>query len=325
LKQLLELKDSVLAQAQIKAGTGTKIELKPEVRSAEPISAVPENGAKPDIGSSQVPEQKAPVVQPVNETTIKTNTEPQSPQETEGDSLTDQIVGNIEYIGAASILVLLAVLLYLKKRRNRSEEENELDERSTDFSSAMQSRMASMAAAQAIPATEINHTFSEHEKDDLTYENMNSYPESEGYGDRFDKGSTDYEEHTEQIKESESEARFTSELSDGNEVSTDDAQSNHQAINLNLEEDFSEDRNQPIDSGDDYSSADSEKKIDFDLTDEAHEIDQDVTKEQSLAAVHDAKDKIELSDDPERLQEEINASDYELEVDLDDSKHAWIR
>ncbi|WP_258364292.1 FimV/HubP family polar landmark protein [Nitrosomonas sp. Nm84] len=319
LKQLLELKDSVLAQAQIKAGAGAKAEAKPEVRPAETVSAIPGSEAKPDISASQVPEQEAP---PANETTIKTNVEPQSPQETEGDSLTDQMVGNIEYIGAATILILLAVLLYLKKRRNQSEEENELDEKNTDFSSAMKSRMASMAAAQAMPATEIDHTFSEHEKDDLTYENMNSHPESEGYGDRFDKDSTDYEEHTEQIKESESETRFASELSDGNEVSADGAQSNHPAINLNLQEDFSEDRDQSTDFIDNYSSEDSENKIEFDLTDEANEIEQGVVKEQPLSAVHDAEDKIESSDGPESLQQEINASDYELEIDLDDSKHA---
>lgn len=325
LKQLLELKDSVLAQAQVKAGAGAKAETKPEAHPAAIVSAAPESDAMPDISAAQVPEQEAPVAQPTtNETAIKTNTEPQSPQETEGDSLTDQMVGNIEYIGAASILVLLAVLLYLRKRRNQAEEENELDEKNTDFSSAMQSRMAAMAAARAMPATESDHTFSEHEKGDLTYANMNSYPESEGYEDRFDKDATDHEEHAERIKESAEETGFNSELSDadGDEVSTGVAPSNHPAINLSLEEDFSENRNESTDSSDDYSSEDSENKIDFDLTDEANEIDQDVTKEQSLAATHDAEDKIELSDDPESLQEEINASDYELEIDLDDSKHA---
>lgn len=323
LKHLLELKDSVLAQAQIKAEPSPKIGAKSEVHlhPAETINPLPKNDTQLDIGSSQVQEQKASVIQPANEATITKNAQPQLPQESEDESLTDQIFGNIEYIGAASILILLVILLIIKKRRNQLNEERELDDRNTDFSSAMQSRMASVAAAaQVMPATESNHAFSEAEKDDLTYENMNSYPKTEQYGDGFYKDSITDEEHAEHIKESETV--FISGLSRKNEVPTDNSQSNDQAINLNLQEDLAEDHNQSVDTNKDYDSRDSKNEIDFDLTDEADKIGQSLTKGQSLSTDHDVKDKIELSDNPVSLQEAINASDYELEIDFDDSKHS---
>ncbi len=325
LKHLLELKDSVLAQAQINAEPVPKIGAKPEVHPhpTETINVSPKNDTQLDMGSSQTQEPKAPVIQHANETTITKNAQPQLPQESGDESLTDQIFGNIEYVGAASILILLVILLIVKKRRNQLNEERELDERNTDFSSTMQSRMASVAAAaQAMPATESNHAFSEAEKDDLTYENMNSYSETEEYGDEFDKDLTADEEHAEHIKKSDSETVFISELPGKNEALTDDSQSNDQAINLNLQEDFAEDHNQSIDANKDYDSRDSKNEIDFDLTDEANEIGQNLTKGQSLVTDHDVKDRIELSDNPVSLQESINASDYELEIDFDDSKHS---
>ena len=126
LKQLLELKDSVLAQAQIKAGSISNIETKPKVQPAETINSLSENDSKLDMDSLRVQEQKTPITQLANETAIKdTEVKPLPPQETEDQSLTDQLFGNIEYIGAALISLLLVTLLILKKRRNQSKEEVE--------------------------------------------------------------------------------------------------------------------------------------------------------------------------------------------------------
>lgn len=176
LKQLLELKDSVLAQAQIKAGSDPRIETKSEAHLIETINSLSSNESKPDMNFLQTQEQKALIAQSATEGVIKdVATKSLPPQETENRSLIDQISSNIEYIGAASVLILLTLLLILKKQRNQSKEEAELDENDSDFSSAMQTRMASMVAAQTMPVTETNHLFSENEKDDLTHKNINSY------------------------------------------------------------------------------------------------------------------------------------------------------
>jgi pilus assembly protein FimV len=242
------------------------------------------------------------------------------PQESGDESLTDQIIGNTEYIGAASILLLLVILLIVKKRRNQLNEERELDG-DTDFSSTMQSRMASVAAAaQSMSAAKSDHTFSETGKDDLTYENMNAYPETEEYDYGFDKDSIAGEEHIGQAKKSESETVFVSGLPPENETLADNSQSNDQSINLNLQEDFSENHSELADVNEDYDPKGSKDEITFNLTDEADEMSQ--TRGQSLSIDHEVKDRIELSDKPVNLQESINASDYELEMDFDDSKYS---
>lgn len=319
LKQLLELKDSVLAQAQIKAGSVSNVETNAERQPVKTTNSLPENNFKTDTDALQVPEQKTPIAQLANETAIKDKeVKPLPAQETEDQSLTDQIFGNIEYIGAALISLLLIILLILKKRRSQLKEEVDIDERNANFSSAMQSRMTSTAAAQTIPITGTNHSFSEHEKDDLTYENMNAYPEAGGHDESFDRDSADYEEHTEQIEKSELETESIAELPDENDGLADDSKLNNQAIDLNLEEDFEENYNQSIDSKKNHDATDFVNETDFDLTDEANGVKQNLAIEH---ADYDAKEKVELSEKSENLQETMNASDFELEIDFDDPKH----
>jgi len=318
LKQLLELKDSVLAQAQIKAGSVSNADINAERQPVKTVDSLPENNVRPDTDALQVSEQKTPIAQLASETAIKdTEVKPLPVQETEDQSLTDQIFGNIEYIGAALISLLLIILLVLKKRRSQSKEDVDIDERNTNFSSAMQSRMASMAGAQTIPVAGANHSFAEHEKDDdLTYENMDAHPEAGGYDERFNRDSADYEEHTEQIEKSELETESIAELSEENDRLADDAESNDQTIDLNLEEDFEENDKQSIDFQKDHDVTDFVNETAFDLTDEANGM------KQNLAIAHDAEETIELSESPTNLQETIHASDSELEIDFDDSKDA---
>ena len=248
LKQLLELKDSVLAQAQIKAGSDPRIETKSEAHLIETINSLSSNESKPDMNFLQTQEQKALIAQSATEGVIKdVATKSLPPQETENRSLIDQISSNIEYIGAASVLILLTLLLILKKQRNQSKEEAELDENDSDFSSAMQTRMASMVAAQTMPVTETNHLFSENEKDDLTYKNINSYRENEECDEEFDRKSTYYDEDFDQIDKAESGVQPASAPADKNEVRMDDPRPNNQTRNLNFEQNFEENRNQSID------------------------------------------------------------------------------
>jgi len=325
LKQLLELKDSVLAQAQIKAESVSKTDTKSEVQSPEIIDSLTERNPRLDMDSLQVQEQTTPITQSTNEATIK-EAEVKLPSlpETGDQLLTDQIFDNIEYVGASLILILLIILLIIKKRRNQLKEETEIDEiGNTNFSSAMQSRMASVVAAQAMPVTEANHSLSENEEDDLTYENINSYPETEEQDEEFDKDSAYYEEHTNHIKKKPVlDSESIAELQDENELLVDDSQLNNQAIDLNLEEDFEEDHNQSMGSIKDNDSSDFMNEIEFDLSDETNGIKQNLILEQSLSADNDAM-RSELSDNSENLQEAINASNYKLEINFDESKQSF--
>lgn len=314
LKHLLELKDSVLAQAQNKAGSVSNVGANAGMQPVKTTDSLPENNFKPDTDALQVSEQKTPI----NETAIKdAEVNPLPAQEMEDQSLTDQIFGNIEYIGAVLISLLLIILLVIKKRRNQLKEDVDIDERNTNFSSAMQSRMASMAGAQTIPVAGANHSFAEHEKDDdLTYENMNAHSEAGGYDESFNRDSADYEEHTEQIEKSELETESIAELPEENGRLADDSELNIQAINLNLEEDSEEKDKQSIDSKKDHDGTDFVNETAFDLTDEANGI------KQNLAVEHDSDKFIELSADYDNLQETMDVSDSESGMDFDDPKHA---
>ena len=307
LKQLLELKDSVLAQAQVKAESAPKTG--PETRSTE--ISLPEKDPNLDINALRAQEQKNLIAHPVNEIATKAVEANSRSLEDEGQSFTDQIFDNIEYVGAGLILILLSILLILKRRRNQLQEETENDEiRSADFSSEIRSRMASMATAPVASAAEANQSFSSNENDDVTYENLNSFSETEKYDEELDKDLISYQESTEQIEKSESE--------NADDSGMDDLRKNNQAIDLNLTEDH--DESVRFIEGEDAS--DSASGIDLDLTDEVVEIKQNVSMQEALSADNDTKESIGSSNTAENLEEAINASDYELAIDFDDSKQS---
>jgi pilus assembly protein FimV len=145
LKQLLELKDSVLAQAQIKAESIPVTINKPELHFPPEEVSIAGNV---ESDSASIPEE-APVIQPAAEVPV-INT-PSIADEDAGRSLLDQAYDYMEYIGAALILLLLLILLILKRRRNQSQDDEEIEDNEENFSSAMRSRIASMAAAKAAP------------------------------------------------------------------------------------------------------------------------------------------------------------------------------
>ena len=99
LKQLLELKDSVLAQAQVKAESVSKAGIKSEIQSLKVIDSLNEEGSSLDINSLQL--QESPIPQATDGSSIKETEVKLPPPETDDQSLTDQIFDNIEYLGAA--------------------------------------------------------------------------------------------------------------------------------------------------------------------------------------------------------------------------------
>lgn len=308
MKQLLELKDSVLAQAQIKAESVTR---QPEVRSPVAVNALTEKDPKLGVDSPQV--QEAPVIQPATEAIIpNTSASPlQSPETTER-SVIDQLFDYIEYIGAALTLVLLLTLLILKRRRDQLKDDVEEDDiTNEDFSSSMRSRMASMAAAQtAMPPADTNQSVSEKAEDDLTYENINAYSGTEEQDEAFDKDVTSYEEDAERVEKSDSDTASISESQVEDELLPENLQ---QDIGTDLKEDYS----QFTDSSQKGGSIEFANEIDFDLSDEIDEGKKNLASNQSFSIEDSVKESTEFQDDSESVKE-ANVSDYALEIDFDE-------
>lgn len=294
LKQLLELKDSVLAQAQIKAESTPGIAVKPEVQPPVVVDTPIENDPKLEAGPIPVREQGTSTPQPA--TAVIEQTAPVNPplavEETADDqSITDLIFENIEYVAASSILALLLILLILKRRRKQLQEEAEEEEAGKEnFSSAMRSRMASMAAAQAVPVAEEDPSASENMDDDLTYQNINSYSGATEQEEEFEKDSVYYEEN--------------SEFQTAEESSPEDSMQNNQPDDAYLKEDSAADDDQLTDS---QKGDDSANEIDFDLSDEADQAKQNPI----LTVESDGKENIELSDD---FEPSLDAASSETSV-----------
>ena len=297
MKQLLELKDSVLAQAQIKAESVTR---QPEVRSPVTVNALTEKDPKPGIDFPRV--QEAPVIQPATEAIIQNTTvsPPQLP-ETADRSLTDQLFDYIEYISAFLAIALLLALLILKRRRDQLKDDVEEDGTTKeDFSSSMRSRMASMAAVQtAMPPADTNQSVSEEAEDELTYENIDVYSGTEEQDEAFDKETASYEEDVEHVEKSDSNAASISEFRLEDELLPD-----------NLQQDVGIDKS---------GSAEFSNEIDFDLSDETDEGKKNLALDQTLSADDSMEEGVEFPDDSKSLKE-ANVSDYALEINFDESE-----
>lgn len=297
MKQLLELKDSVLAQAQIKAESVTR---QPEVRSPVTVNALTEKDPKPGIDFPRV--QEAPVIQPATEAIIQNTTvsPPQLP-ETADRSLTDQLFDYIEYISAFLAIALLLALLILKRRRDQLKDDVEEDGTTKeDFSSSMRSRMASMAAVQtAMPPADTNQSVSEEAEDELTYENIDVYSGTEEQDEAFDKETASYEEDVEHVEKSDSNAASISEFRLEDELLPD-----------NLQQDVGIDKS---------GSAEFSNEIDFDLSDETDEGKKNLALDQPLSADDSMEEGVEFPDDSKSLKE-ANVSDYALEINFDESE-----
>jgi len=317
LKQLLELKDSVLAQAQIKAESVSIPDTKTEVRSSVTVGSLTEKDPVLDIDSPQ--QQEVPIIQPATEAVIQNTTvnPPQLP-ENEDQSLTDLIFDYIEYIGASLMLILLLTLLILKRRRDQlNDDVEEVDTKKENFSSSMRSRMASMAAAQtAAPIADSNQSSSEEVEDDLTYENINAFSETEEQNEAFDKDDTSYEEDVEYVDKSDLNMASISESQVEDELLPDNLQQN---VDADLKEGFEEDYSQLADSTKKNASVDFSNEIDFDLSDETDEGKKNSVLNQSLSTDGSGEENTKFPDDSEGL-EEANVSDYALEINFDESE-----
>lgn len=317
LKQLLELKDSVLAQAQIKAESVSKSDTKPEVLSPVTVGSLTEKDQ--ELGMDSPQQQEVPIIQPATEAVIQNTTEnPPQLSENEDQSLTDLIFDYIEYIGASLMLILLLTLLILKRRRDQlNDDVEEFDTKKENFSSSMRSRMASMAAVQtAASIADSNQSSSEEVENDLTYENINAFSETEEQNEAFDKDDTSYEEDVEYVDKSDTNIASISESQVEDELLTDNLQQN---VDADLKEGFEEDYSQLTDSTKKNDSVDFSNEIDFDLSDETDEGKKNLALNQPFSTDGSEEENTKFPDDSEGL-EEANVSDYALEINFDESE-----
>lgn len=300
LKQLLELKDSVLAQAQLKAEPVPKTTVKPETQTATVVGVVPEKGPKSELEPAAM--QEIPVIQPAPEAakTAPVAPLPLPPEDTEGRSWVDLLFNYIEYIAAAAVLGLSLILLIMKRRRNQLEDESEeTEEKKENFSSAMRSRMA---AAQAATDAAVDASAAENAEDNLTYQNMNASSEDE----EFDKDAKYYEDNVAKY-DSVSESQVD------DEPSVDELQQDERLLDENVQDNFAEAYGQLTDS--DQDSTVPANQIDFDLSDEAVDAKHHVAMNQSLTG-----EETGLSGAVEDLKVPEGVSDYALEINFDDSE-----
>lgn len=298
LKQLLELKDSVLAQAQIKAESIPTTINKPESHFPPDGVSVTENV---ELDSTSIPEEEVPVIQPAAEAPV-INAPSMADEETTR-SLLAQAYDYIEYIGAALILLLLLILLILKRRRNRSQDDEEIDDTEENFSSTMRSRIASMAAAKAVPVTEEDRSPSENMDHDQSFHHVDSYSQAEE-SEKFDKEvDLSYEDSAEHTVQSDFDAESTTE----SQINDETILEHSQAIHRNLQEDSEEGFSRPIASAEDKNSTELANQIDFDLSDEADEIATEGKRE---------------SKNTKQIKEAENVSDYAVEIDLDEPEQS---
>ncbi len=287
LKHLLELKDSVLAQAQMNAESPTKAHN--ELAALPPIVIDPaiENELKAEIDSPQAPglPEEISVISPVTEpgeTVAATN--PAGTPEGEDSSWSDLIFAYIEYIAAISILVLLLILLMIKRRRaklQQSEDDEETGRK--DFSSTLRSRAAAVTGAQAAVADE--------------------YAASEYQDQDFDKDPDYYNENSGYDEEIESSSE--------SEPARDDEETEQE---VNQANDI---------TGDDFSGG--EPQGEFDLTDEADadanrndpSLDQSQLKGGDFDI--DTDTDIEQAGEDSRLQDTDESIDSALAIDFDET------
>lgn len=340
MKHLLELKDSVLAQAQIKAAGAVssqeiKPEIKPVVKAAEKITPAPEENPAGNIDALTAEQQPPSLAQPPAQALTDASASPSQPipgQEEDEDSLTDQIFAHIEYVGAVSIALLLTVLLLLKRRRDRLNEEAEMDEGNSHFSSEIKSRMATMAAAQAASS----HAFAEEEKlEDSIGEDVDSYPERNEF--EVDSSDTSYpagivasvaplSQHDSMNEERDSRTLHEIDESSDNTVydfsRAKDADSISSPTLPDDENDFAVASDHSVTDADtEEVSVDFPHAIDFDLADDSNY--DDLADKSSLAGGRDSKNGIELSDGSADRSSSLNSSDHEIDPDLEDSKDSF--
>lgn len=305
LKHLLELKDSVLAQAQVNAESVTQ-SIKPETQTPVAIDVPAGAMTEPEIQSVPAEAEHSDAMQPVQEPLPAASPAPLPAEDEQSPGLIELLFEHIEYVAGASILALLLVFLIIRRRRKQLEGDDEEEINKEGFSSTMRSRMAAMAGASAATAVaaaddDESPASSDMGDEESTYENTHSYSEPVDREDEFDHGGTDFTEHDDVLDE-RSESIATVADAESDTVSMQEEQPMDSA---SLEESLEDSVEQPIESALNDSAAAFSNEIDFDLDTGSEEE----TKRTSAQLPED--------DEISQLIEDDGSLDYSLDVAAD--------
>lgn len=302
LKHLLELKDSVLAQAQVNAESLPAGTLKPETQPPIAIDLPAETKIEPETHSLPPQPEQGELAQPPQEAVTAVSPAPLPVEEEQSPGLTELLFEYMEYIAGASILLLLLMLLVIRRRKKQFEDDGEEDIKKEGFSSAMRSRMAGMAGASAAAASAAADddeplAASDSGDEELTYENINSFSETADREDDFDHGDTGFVEHE---ASDEGTADLIAEATD--DESGAEPLLEEQPLDSALVEETPEDDSEPIESVSVASATDFSNEIDFDLD--------TGSEEETKLALPQSSEEDEVS----QLAEDTGNLDYSLDV-----------
>lgn len=333
LKKLLELKDAALAQAQVRAESNDKIAAKPEVKPETVITQPQQPSVQLQQDVALITEGEDQVDVTIPDLVVAPPTEQSMPTEAvtplplpvsetnDGESLTDQIFANIEYVGAFLMVILLSTLLWVRKRRQRQKDASENDKAAEGFSSRMKSRMSAMASAQQVVAA---GSHAEPDDEDSTYQSAASVEQSNEEEQDFEQSTVLYANLSEKSDEAEfdshpqvdsedDETKYSAQLTDeSSDIDlTDDGVSTHvHSVQESYETEFDlSDANETVQSdqiksdSSDYesvkdleagetvldfdneveSNAGQDNTIDFDLSEDAINLADDAIQNSKLA------------------------------------------
>ncbi|MBX9894718.1 MAG: fimbrial protein FimV [Nitrosomonas sp.] len=302
LKHLLELKDSVLAQAQVNAESLPAGTLKPEAQSPIAIDLPAETKIEPETHSLPPQPEHGEIAQSPQEAMTAVSPVPLPVEEEQSPGLIELLFEYMEYIAGASILLLLSMLLIIRRRKKQFEDDDEEGIKKEGFSSTMRSRMAGMAGASAAAASAAADddeplAASDSGDEELTYENINSFPETADREDDFDHGDTGFVEHE---ASDEGTTDLIAEVTD--DESGADPLLEEQPLNSALVEEAPEDDSEPIESVSVASATDFSNEIDFDLD--------TGSEEETKRALSQSSEEDEVS----QLAEDTGSLDYSLDV-----------
>ncbi len=304
LKHLLELKDSVLAQAQVNAESLPAGTLKPEAQPPIAIDLPAETKMEPETHSLPPQPEHGELAQPPQEAMTTVSPVPLPVEEEQSPGLIELLFEYMEYIAGASILLLLLMLLIIRRRKKQFEGDDEEDIEKQGFSSTMRSRMAGMAGASAATAAasaaaddDDPLTASDSGDEELTYENISSFPEPADREDDFDHGDTGFVEHE---ASDEGTAGLIAEATD--DESGAEPLLEEQPLDSALVEETPEDDSEPIESASVASATDFSNEIDFDLD--------TGSEEETKRALSQSSEEDEVS----QLAEDTGSLDYSLDV-----------
>lgn len=301
LKHLLELKDSVLAQAQLNAESQGKLD--EQLAAIAPDTVVPE--ANNDLSAENEVTQEIEHYEeiPSAPATIEPakSIVPVSPPEEES-SLTDLLMENIEYIGLASLLFLLLALLIIRRRKAKAESESDDDSERESLSSAFRSRLAGIASARAASTAASDHTSSESEINESEDEEMKSSLKSEDQYDSFDKEAGYYDANAEfnEVSDTASESEFAEDHSESSDYTFD----------RDLTETSGDETVQSAESNEGGDSSISTTPIDFDFAEKSDAVEDELSSKRTSAGQSD--EETAAADD----SKDSGTQAHELEMDF---------